>query len=105
MKSDRIVVWKFALAPAELRRMHKDPKRPAWVALIPLAVHAADVDQAIRSQAGPEGVFQYETARGDVVYMGYGGLSQFFPAKSVTWSKEEASLQRPRAVKGAQANH
>jgi hypothetical protein len=104
-KSDRIMVWKFDLAPVELRRMHQDPKRPTWVAFIPLEVHATDVDQEIRNQAGPEGVFKYETARGDVVYMGCSGLSQFFPSEAVTWPKDASSLQHPRAVKGSQANH
>ena len=69
MQLDRIMIWKFAEAPPELRALNTNPEAPEWLALVPKALNSPDIDAAIQKHAG-EGVLRFETSGGDAVYIG-----------------------------------
>ena len=70
MSSDRLIVWKFDSAPAELRARHRGRQSPDWVALIPAEIGGADLEAVILAQAGLSALDRYQTETGDVVYFG-----------------------------------
>ena len=70
MKSDRVMLWRFAAAPKELRALHSSTAAPEWLVLVPRSLSGADLDQAISAGAEPGQLARYETSTGDVVYVG-----------------------------------
>jgi len=66
------MIWNFDDAPERVRKMHRAAESASWVAFIPHQIHAADVDQAIKSRLGSEWALRYEINDGDIVYCGYG---------------------------------
>jgi hypothetical protein len=70
MASDRLMIWKFDAAPAALRLLREGSETPSWVALVPKAIHTADLDEAILAQTGPGGASRFAIDNGDVVYIG-----------------------------------
>jgi hypothetical protein len=69
-KSSHVMVWRFAEAPQPLRLLHRDLPPPEWLVFVPHARIGADLDESITGRPESIGVFRYETAAGDVVYMG-----------------------------------
>jgi hypothetical protein len=80
MASDRVMIWEFSAAPVELRDLYRGAEPRQWLALVPAAIHGADLDQAIAAQMRLVTVDRYETGAGDVVYIGSSGLSQVLEA-------------------------
>jgi len=79
MKSDRLMIWRFAAAPETLRALHHEADAPEWLVLIPRALSGADLDEVILRGSKPGQVARYETLDGDIVYVGTSqldGLSQ-----------------------------
>ncbi len=70
MKSDRVMVWRFADAPEALKSLHREPETPEWLALIPRALAGTDLDIAILGRAKSGKIARYETPDGDIVYTG-----------------------------------
>jgi hypothetical protein len=68
MTSSRIMIWRFAEAPAELRSLHVNSDEPEWLAFVPRSLQAPDVDEAIMRGSGC--ISRYDTADGGVVYTG-----------------------------------
>lgn len=76
MQSQRIMVWRFALAPEPLRAMWDAFGRPEWLALVPRSLCSPDLDREIRRQ----GVSRCETDEGDFVYAGMSPVDLALPA-------------------------
>jgi hypothetical protein len=79
MKSDRVMIWRFATAPEMLRALHHEAEKPEWLVLIPRALDGPDLNDLILKGAKPGLVSRYETPDGDTVYVGTSqldGLSQ-----------------------------
>jgi hypothetical protein len=74
------MIWEFSAAPAELRDLYPGREPREWLALIPAAIHGADLDQAISERMRLVTVDRYETKAGDVVYVGSSALSQVLEA-------------------------
>ena len=70
MKSDRLMIWRFAAAPEMLRALHHEAETPEWLVLIPRALSGADLDEVILRGSKPGQVARYETLDGDIVYVG-----------------------------------
>ena len=70
MKSDRLMIWRFAAAPETLKSFHRESPAPEWVVLVPRALNGPDIEQQIRKGSKPGQVARYETPEGDTVYMG-----------------------------------
>lgn len=70
MKSDRVMIWRFADAPEMLRGLHHAPEAPEWLILIPRALNGPDLDEMIVRGAKAGQVARYETPDGDTVYIG-----------------------------------
>jgi hypothetical protein len=70
MTLDRVRVWKFDDAPADLRVLHKGKKPPKWLAFIPSAIHGTDLEEAIVAHTPVTDLDKYKTDAGDVVYVG-----------------------------------
>ena len=68
--SDKVMVWKFDAAPPELQALHRSGETPHWIALVPAAINGPDLDAAIGTQTGLDGMEKYKTKTGDVVYIG-----------------------------------
>lgn len=75
MKSNRILIWRFADAPDELRRLFSESQMPEWVMLAPRAMCGEDLDQAVRRQADQLILSRHEMPNGDVVYAGLPRMS------------------------------
>ena len=90
MKSDRLMIWRFAAAPATLRALHQDTEAPEWLVLIPRGLMGADLTEAILQGAEPGQVARYETLEGDIVYTGTWQLDRL--------TQGLAALARPAAI-------
>jgi len=77
MRRDRMMIWMFDAAPAELQRMHTAGERPLWIAFIPRELYGADLDEAIQTKGRTEGLSKYTTNAGDTVYMGSSEADRF----------------------------
>ena len=69
-KLDRLMIWRFEAAPKTLRALHRELETPEWLILIPRALSGADLDEVIQSRDKSGQTFRYETADGDIVYIG-----------------------------------
>jgi hypothetical protein len=90
MKSDRLMIWRFADAPKTLRALHHEVEMPEWVVLIPRALNGPDLDEAILKGAKLGQVARYETLDGDTVYIGISQLDGL--------TQGLAALARPAAM-------
>ena len=90
MKSDRLMIWRFADAPKTLRALHCKAETPEWVVLIPRALSGADLDDAILQGAQPGQLARYEMPDGDIVYLGTSRLDRL--------TQGLAALTRPAAM-------
>ena len=90
MKSDRLMIWRFADAPKTLTAPHCETETPEWVVLIPRALHGADLDEIIRKGSKPGQVTHYRTPDGDTVYIGTSRLDGL--------TQGLAGLARPAAM-------
>ena len=70
MKSDRLMIWRFADAPRTLTGLHCEVKTPEWVVLIPRALDGFDLDEIILRGTKPGQVSRHRTPDGDTVYIG-----------------------------------
>ena len=70
MTFNRVMVWKFDSAPAELRALHKGRQSPSWLALVPKKICGADLDAAIIAQTRLLNLDRHQTEAGDIVYFG-----------------------------------
>jgi hypothetical protein len=70
MTLEHIKVWKFDDAPAELKIGCRSGKRPQWLVLVPRSIKGSDLDEAIQARSEVESLFTYQTASGDVIYVG-----------------------------------
>ena len=70
MTFNRVMVWKFDSAPAELRALHNGRRSPGWLALVPKKICGADLNTAIIAQTGLIDLDRCQTEAGDVVYFG-----------------------------------
>lgn len=77
IESDRIMIWRFADAPAKLRALHARSGEPDWLVFVPRCVHSPDVDEEIAR--GATFVSRYDTAEGDIVYIGTASRSSASP--------------------------
>lgn len=68
MKSDRLMAWRFATAPAILKSLHCGPETPDWLVLVPGALSGTDLHEAIMQRSNQ--VARYDTPDGDAVYVG-----------------------------------
>jgi len=99
MKAGRIRIWKFAAAPGELRALHRGPKPPEWVVIVPREMQGSDIENLLLAQGPPGSITRHATGKGDFVYLGQSGVSQV--------SKLLASRGRIRTeklLKGASRN-
>lgn len=64
------MVWKFESAPSELQTLHVGSGTPHWLALVPAALHDADLHKSILIQTGLTGIAMHRMEDGDVVYFG-----------------------------------
>ena len=94
MRRDRITIWMFDAAPPELQRMHTAGKRPEWIAFIPREIQGVDVDDAISTQWGPDGVSKYNTSTGDAVYMGHCEVNRFLETVAIGSPAANSHLRR-----------
>jgi hypothetical protein len=76
VKSDRLMIWRFAAAPETLKAFHHDSEAPEWLVLIPRALSGADLDEVILRGSKTGQVTRYETPDGDVVYIGTSQLDR-----------------------------
>ena len=76
MKSDRLMIWRFAAAPKTLRSLHREKATPEWLVWIPRALTCPDLDELILRGGTPEQVARYETPEGDIVYVGTSQLDR-----------------------------
>ena len=83
--SDKVMVWKFNTAPPELQALHRSGETPHWIALVPAAIDGPDIDAAIASQAGLDGMEKYKTKAGDVVYIGSSDLKDLMELVTDSW--------------------
>ena len=74
MTLDRVMVWKFDAAPADLQALYTGTGSPRWVALIPAAIHGPDLEAAIEAQGG---VQKHSAGGGDVAYIGASDVTEF----------------------------
>lgn len=95
VKSDRLMIWRFAAAPKALQSLHSEPDSPEWLVLIPRALSGADLDEAILRGSKPGQVARYETPEGDIVYIGTSELDQL--------SQGLAAVSRPAVMAAAQS--
>jgi hypothetical protein len=76
VKSDRLMIWRFAAAPETLKAFHNEPETPEWLVLIPRALSGADLDEVILGGSKTGRVTRYETPDGDIVYIGMSQLDR-----------------------------
>jgi hypothetical protein len=74
MTPDRVMVWKFDTAPADLQALYAGTVSPRWVALIPAAIDGPDLQAAIEAQSGVE---KHSVEGGDVAYIGASDVTEF----------------------------
>ena len=71
-ESDRLKIWKFEDAPADLSSKFTGAPQPEWLLLVPASM--PEVDQAIRRQPDLNSLWRYESEIG-VVYAGSSPLT------------------------------
>jgi len=70
VEQDRLMLWRFAAAPKSLQSLHCEAETPEWLLLIPRSLVGSDLDDVIVQGAKPGQVVRYETADGDIVFIG-----------------------------------
>ena len=91
---ERIMVWQFDAAPAELQGLHNRGYSPRWLALIPASIHGPDLARAIREQTSDISMDEYRTLSGDIVYVGSSGLAEILHAVAPSLSEQGPREQR-----------
>jgi hypothetical protein len=76
VNSDRLMIWRFAAAPKELRSLHCEQGTPEWLVWIPRALTCPDLDELILRGSTPKEVARYETPEHDIVYIGMSHLDR-----------------------------
>lgn len=72
------MVWKLSAAPEHLQRLRDPSQNAEWIVLVPKEIYGADVNEALLAGENAN-VSRYETADGDVVYIGEGSLQKIHP--------------------------
>ena len=91
--SDRLVVWKFEAAPAELRGLSRLGGSPRWLALVPAGMVGPDLELTIRTQVGQMGLEVCRMPSGDVVYVGSSDVAEFLEAANAHATSATPSQQ------------
>lgn len=91
MMFERIMVWKYDEAPADLKSNYRGPANPTWLALIPASIYGNDLDDAIRKQMGAVQLSKYCNDAGDFVYAGSDPIEAFLTAVA---SVERGEIKR-----------
>jgi hypothetical protein len=68
--SDRIMIWGFKTAPAELRSLYCGASEPEWLALVPQSIYGPDIDDMMLRNSRELQVSRLETGDGDIVFTG-----------------------------------
>lgn len=89
MKSDRLMMWRFAAAPKTLKSLHRKSGTPDWLVFVPRSLSGADLDDAILHKGTPGQVARYETPDGDIVYMGTARTADRPSAMAATHSRRK----------------
>ena len=80
MEFNRVMVWKFDAAPADLRALYQGAHSAKWLALIPRAIYGADLEATIRAHTETIDLDKRLTESGDVVYAGSSEAAHFLGA-------------------------
>jgi hypothetical protein len=71
VRANRILIWRFAAAPAFLQLLCEGSTNPPeWLVLVPQSMSALDLDAVILGRAEPSCIARYQMESGDVVYAG-----------------------------------